>query len=679
MSKPIPQEQFPWMAWLLRRLHPDNAKTDVQLFDSAASQGWLIWQEHGFWSVDATWAKKLPNDKAIIEHISTVDDAAYFAMSMGELASGTNDLSLDACRKVLSKSPGFENSDAVFLRIGELAKEHYPSEDCDLEALRVAQFINSCQLDYDSFQIVSSYTNHPRLISGLSRYGLTEGMHIASLLDLKTFGQWLSQQNDPELICPALNRFPILFYFADQQTVVELLGSGHPFLQLIGIKALHAYRDQGNTWEWHYPLEQAFALVDKAGFARATFVWTVFNRLEEFERISERAKEIADHQAKQRPDLADKITEPHEKWEAPVTAFENEMSTLVRFFPEKGISEQQATYALGVTRGQLELPLCVAERLPETAKKTLVHAIFKTFHAQAAIFKLTSGSDRFSLPYRWKQRTSLSARAFVQYHAGANIGKKFGSLAKRVEDSLLSDMQQPYLYYRRYNRWMHVFGKLGVLYYYTLEIVSAAELRKEKGWEFLVQHMNRQILELFKHYSGEHFTSLYDVLSLRIANLFNGEIEGATLGELKAFVNAPQGYSVAKLLIAWTRPELLKGNEDKVMSLFRVFDELPHNSDSQLERFSAYANIMDRALIASHKMKNSSLSNKLVHDWEKRFPVWESVVPSKWSVSAHWIKKALNGDAEGYAWLCDFPEFKSSMCKGYCDENHNYQNRTGTC
>ena len=671
MIESIPQEQFPWMAWLLRRLHSEDALTDDQLFDSAANQGWLTWQTHGFWSVDAAWAKSLPSDRAIIEHISTVDDAAYFAMSMGELSSGVNDFPLDECRKVLSESPGFQKSGAVFQRMGELAKESYPPVECDLDTLGISQFINSCRLDYNSFQGVSSCTDRPSSISTLRRYGLSKGMLIAALLDLKAFGLWLSEQNDPAVICPSTSQFPILFYIADQPVVVGLLGSGHPFLQLIGVMALHAYRDQDTTWDWHYPLKQAFAIIDESGITREDFVWTVFSRLEELERIGGRAKEIAEDQAKQGPDLAERTNESYKRWKNLVASFEDDMAILVTHYPKNGISEQHAGFILGVTRGQLDLPLRVAEKLPESAKRTLVHVIFKTFHSQAKIFNLENDADRFSIPYRWKQRARHAAHAFVQYHAGANIGRKFGSLAKRVEDVLVPDMQQPYLYYRRHNQWMHVFGRLGVLYYYTLEIAAAAELRNEEGWGFLAQHMATQTLELFKHYSGEYFTSLYDVLSLKVTNLFNEDLEIDILEKLRAFVDHPRGYSVAKLLVTWTRPELIEGNENRVMRLFRIFDEPPHDRDDQLERFSAYANIMDRAFIAAHKMENVSLSNKLVTDWEKRFSVWEPIMSSKWSVSAHWIQKALTGDDEGYAWLCKQPEFDNSMCRRYCEEARN--------
>ncbi len=681
MCKSIPQEQFPWMAWLLRKLSSKEEPADDQLFNNAANQGWLTWQEHGFWRVCGAWAKGLPTNKAIVEHILTVDDAAHFAMAMGELSSGVNGFPLDACSKALNESPGFQKSDAVFQRIGELAKKNYPSVECNLDTLKVAQFINSCQLDYDSFQMVSSFTDYPRFLKPLRRYGLSYGMYIAYMLNFKAFGLWLSRQSDPALIVPTLSQFSILFYLADQKTVVGLLNSRHPFLQLNGIMALHAYRDKGTTCDWHYPLEQAFAIVDKTELSIEDFAWTTFSRFNEFEGLCGRAKGVFEYQVKQGPELSEKAKESKERYEKIVASMEDELSVFTNHFPKNGINEKQASYVLGVTRGRLGLPLRVAEKLPEKTKKTLVKAIFKRFHSQTGIFKLASETEHYSLPYRWKQRVNYSARAFVQYHAGKNIGRKFGSLAKPVEDALVPNMLEPYLYYRRHHKWMHVFGRLGLLYFYTIEIAKTSDLETEKGGSFLIQHMVKQTLILFLHYSGEYFTSLYDVLSLRVANLFEGKVKKDTLEELKAFVDHPRGYSITKLLLVWTLPELFEGYKNKVMHLFRIFDLLPPDEDGILERFSAYANIMDRALVAAHRMKDLSLSNELVADWEKRFSVWKPVVGSKWLLAPHWQQKALSGDNEGYTWLCGLPELSNCLCRRYCDEmyiKHRGANKDNT-
>lgn len=534
--------------------------------------------------------------------------------------------------------------------------------------LSVAQSINSCALDYLSFQIVSSYTSSPMRIRSLRRYGLSGGMYLAALLDFKAFGLWLSRQNDPALICPALSEIPGLLYSADEQTVINLLGSMHPFLQIIGIKSLHAYRENNATMNWHYPLKQCFKIVDKGGITREDFIWTVIDRLADLKQASERAKHLAKYQKTQAHYLAERAIDTKNKWIHLIRTLRDDISTLAQHFPKDGIKGQQAAYALEITRGQLGLPLRVAEHLPVKAKKTLVQAIFNTFHSQVGIFNPANDSEYYSLPHRWEHRANHSAHAFVHFHQGENIGRKFGSLAEPIEKALLSYAYQPYLSRRNFILWTHVFGKLGMLYFYTIKIANAAERRSEEGGPFLTRHTAIQTLKLLSHYSGEYFTYFFDMLSFLIVDLFTKHTESNVRDALHAFINHSRGYSAAKLLLIWTYPEHISDIDNKKMSLFKFFDVPPHDDDARRQRFEIYINIMDRALVAAAQIGDVSLSNALVNDWNKRLSAWKSIVGPEWSNLPCSIQKALKGNDEGYTFLCSLPGFSNSMCKKYCDE-----------
>jgi len=527
--------KWPWMIWLFLKLKcrssrifhaiiflinfSNCAKAIAYriLLSNAERLGYMKYESNQ-WLIDSKLARHVARQLHVFTHLDTTEDAAMFTMTMGELAALHNSFPIHQCRDILSKCPGFLDHDAVFQIIGELAATHYPRAETNLESQGLAQSVNNCGWNAESFQFAHSFSDQPHTFNNLWRYGLALGMCIAAPLDFRAFGQWLFRQTDSAIICPSL-RLIEDFYHADDNTTLELLKSGHPFLQLIGIATINASQYVGHDIKWRHPLERSIELAEQAGISREDVVWTAFDRIEDVQRSAERAKRQVDDHRTHAPADADRALALESSCASLQSQLVREMEVLAQHWPLEGISEDKAKSLLKLQRGQLTLALSVAEMLRPESRKSLLKVIVAEFHSQSAIFEPPNDTTPYSEPYAWRERLPQAARAFALLHEGNDVGRKLGSLAESNDQLLFPLACQPYLSHRRHNCWTHVFGKLGLLYLYAVEVAYESErLDATDGSEFLAEYVTKQALELLKHYQGGGwFSTAFGSLSRRCA------------------------------------------------------------------------------------------------------------------------------------------------------------------
>lgn len=666
MSASAPNN-LPWMTWIFQRLNLISAGTDNNEFIDEKSNVCIKYNEHGNWDVNRTWAGMVP-DKLSASDLNTTDNAALFTMAMGELAAWTHDFPINKCRKILRESSGFIEREPFFQRIGELATTHYPRTEPTLEAQGIAQTANNCGWNAESFQFASQCSDQPHRFNCLWRYGLALGMCIAAPLDFKSFGRWLSRQTDSAIICPSL-RLVEDFYHADDNTLLGLLGSGHHFLQLMGIATTNASQYVGHDIKWRHSLERSIELAEQAGISCEDVVWTAFERIQEIQRGAENAKRQAEDRKTHAPADGDKILALESSYTSLQSQLGREMEVLAQHWPIEGISEDKAKSLLALQRGQLTPALNVAEMVRPESRQSLLKMIVAEFHSQSAIFEPLNDAQPYSEPYAWRERLPQAARAFALMHERGDVGRKLGSLAEPNDRLLFPLACQPYLMHRRHNYWTHVFGKLGLLYLYAMEVAYESErLASTTGGAYLAKHAAKQALELFKHYQGGGlFSPIFDDLSHKCADYLNADGKAKMLMEQEALIRHPTGYKISKLYLLTGNQELFYCNVDLAMDLLKLFDYPQHHKLSVQAVFTNYIDITDRMLTISAKTKDTNITKKILDQWDAAFKQWEKFVGPKWEAVPHRVARALSGDSEAYMWLHNDHCLKNSTSKLYCD------------
>lgn len=655
------------MTWLFQRLNIISTGTDKNEFADEKSGVCIKCDEHGNWDINRTWASMLP-DKLSASDLNTTGNAALFTMAMGELAAWTHNFPTDKCREILRECSGFIEHEPFFQKIGELATAHYPKTEPSLEAQALAQSANNCRWNAESFQFASRCSDQPHTFNSLRRYGLSLGMTIAAPLDFRAFGQWLSQQTDSAIICPSLRLVEDL-YHADDNTTVGLLESGHCFLQLIGIATINASQYVGPDIKWRHPLERSLELAKQAGISCEDVVWTAFERIENIQRGAESAKRQAEDRKTHEPADVDKILALESSCASLQSQLLREMEVLAQHWPPKGISEDKAKSLITLQRGQLTLALRFAEMLNHESRISLLKVIVADFHSQSAIFEPLNDAEPYSEPYAWRERLPQAARAFALLHEGGDVGRKLGPLAQPNDQLLFPLACQPYLMHRRHNCWTHVFGKLGLLYLYALEVAYESErLAATPGGAFLAEYAAKQALELFKHYQSEDgFSKIFCDLSRMCADYLNSDGNTKMLAEQQSLIKHPTGYVLAKLFLLSSSTELFVDNCEFAMRSLRRFDSPPEDPHSVNSAANNYMNVIDRLLTISTKANTRARTQTVLDHWDRAFANWKTYFGPEWATIPHMVARALAGDLEAYCWIVHDNSFKNSTSKIYCD------------
>jgi hypothetical protein len=655
------------MTWIFQRLNIISAGTDNNEFIDEKSDVCIKFNAHGNWDVNRAWAGMVP-DKLSANDLNTTDDAALFTMAMGELAAWTHDLPINKCRKILRESSGFIERESFFQRIGELATTHYPRTEPNLEAQGLAQSANNCAWNAESFQFASQCSDQPHTFNCLWRYGLSLGMCIAAPLDFKAFGRWLSQQTDSAIICPSL-RLVEDFYHADDNTLLGLLGSGHHFLQLIGIATANASQYVGHDVKWRRSLERSIELAEQAGISCEDVIWTAFERIQEIQRGAKSAKRQAEDRKTHAPADVDRILALESSCASLQSQLGREMEVLAKHWPLEGISEDKAKNLLALQRGQLTLALNVAEMVRPESRQSLLKMIVAEFHSQSAIFEPLNDVEPYSEPYAWREKMPQAARAFALMHERNDVGRKLGSLAQPNDQLLFPLACQPYLMHRRHNCWTHVFGKLGLLYLYALEVAYESErLAAPPGGAFLAEYAAKQALELFKHYqSDDGFSKIFCDLSRRCADYLNSDDNTKMITEQQSLIKHPTGYVLAKLFLLSSSTELFVDNYEFAMRSLRRYDSPPEDPHSVNSAANNYINVIDRLLTISTKANTRAHTQTVLDHWDRAFANWKTYLGPEWATIPHTVARALAGDLEAYCWIVHDNSFKNSTSKIYCD------------
>jgi len=258
MNDSIDVKELPWMIWLLQTLSPDKKLSDEQLLQNALTAGWIQSPEGPLWKADDDWIQSLPSCISTETNLGTAEDVANFIMAMGEISARCHGFPTQECQTKLSQSKGFTDTSQVFNLIGKLSTTHYPPAELSLEDLGTVEWVNSCQWDYESYRSVSWLVDHPRRFRIHNRWGLALGVRLAAELDFKSFGAWLAQQTDASIVCPVLYPFSEFGFGGNAERALNLLSSGHAFLELVGASSLHFYQHELSGPKWKTALPRAF-------------------------------------------------------------------------------------------------------------------------------------------------------------------------------------------------------------------------------------------------------------------------------------------------------------------------------------------------------------------------------------------------------------------------------------
>ncbi|WP_321403481.1 hypothetical protein [Maridesulfovibrio sp.] len=662
-------KDLPWVTWLLSILVDSANGSSEEIYAAAEQQGIISVHSSGLWKVDKDWCAGIPNLVSAEKHLDTPKNVALFVMAVGEFSACCNGFPLESCKGIFKGSKGAREIDNVFDLIGKLATEHYPQQEVCIEFLGHSQRVNSCSWDYESYRDIAWYDDYQPFFKVMNRWGLSRGICLLAKSDLKSFGCWLSRQNDPAIICSVMYSVMQFAFFIDRELVYSLLKTSHPFLQLLGVVYSHYYIRTQDNLEWKLSLDEALDIAKSAEINIEDVAWTSFQRLADIYCAKNNVRKqitecIVRGVSKKR------ICELEEYGAKLQSLFDESLCLLASYYPDGGLSSERVQYLIKVSMADYELPLLLAEKLSSEQRKTLLQAIIKKFHEECGFFDGFDESKNYTRPYQWREHSSVAAKAFVLLHERENIGKKFGSLFMKSEKVFLPYSRQPYLFVRDYSCWAHVFGKLGMMYLYAFKVVfEAGQLGCAEGVDYLREYVFKQSLKLLKFYKGEWcFHSIFDSLSQRSAHELSNIDNSTILGMVNDFVQYRRGYPIARLNFLWVNFDIFEGNRELAFELLNEFSLTESMKRQRDVNFSGYINVVDMALALFAQNDDEVAMKHILKSWQCFYDRWDGENKEDWRDVPARVAKALQGDPVALEWIFTDNRYKDSVSRKVCEE-----------